>query len=45
MEASLLLATIAQQFRLTPVPGHRVTPRPDIVLRPECGVRMVLHRR
>ena len=45
MEASLLLATIAQQFRLTPVPGHRVTPRPDIVLRPECGVQMVLHRR
>ncbi len=45
MEMTLLLATIAQQFRFTLVPGHRVTPRPDIVLRAEDGVQMVLHRR
>ena len=45
MEACLQLATIAQQFRLTLVPGHPVTPRPDVVLRPKHGMRMVVHRR
>ena len=44
-EAVLLLATIAQRFRLTPVPGHQVVPVPSITLRPAHGVRMVLHER
>lgn len=45
MEAVLLLATIAQKFRLTLVPGHLVTPWPSLTLRPKGGVRVVLARR
>lgn len=45
MEAVLLLATMAQRFRLTMVPGQRVTPTPYITLRPEPGIRMRLARR
>lgn len=42
MEACLLLAAIAQRFRLTLVPGQRVTPTPYVTLRPEPGIRMLL---
>jgi cytochrome P450 len=42
MEAVLVLATIAQRFRLTLEPGQRVTPTPYITLRPEPGIRMRL---
>jgi cytochrome P450 len=45
MEAVLLLATIAQRFRLALVPGQRVTPTPYVTLRPEPGIRMLLIRR
>jgi cytochrome P450 len=45
MEAVLLLATIAQRFRLTMEPGQRVTPTPYLTLRPEPGPRMRLARR
>ena len=45
MEAILLLATIARRFRLTMVPGQRVTPTPYVTLRPEPGLRMQLARR
>jgi hypothetical protein len=45
MEAVLLLATIAQRFRLTMEPGQQVTPTPYISLRPEPGPRMRLTRR
>ena len=45
MEANLLLATLAQQFRLRPAPGEQVTPRPSITLRPGDGMRMVLEER
>jgi cytochrome P450 len=45
MEAVLLLATIAQRFRLALVPGQRVTPTPYVTLRPEPGIRMRLTRR
>ena len=45
MEAVLLLATIAQRFRLSLAPGQRVTPTPYVTLRPEPGVRMRLARR
>jgi cytochrome P450 len=45
MEAVLLLATIAQQFRLTLVPGHPVVPWPVVTLRPRYGMKMALHRR
>jgi cytochrome P450 len=40
MEAVLLVATIAQRFRLELVPGQRVTPTPYVTLRPEPGIRM-----
>jgi cytochrome P450 len=45
MEAVLILATIAQRFRLSLVPGQRITPTPYITLRPEPGIRMLLARR
>jgi cytochrome P450 len=45
MEATLLLATIAQRFRLALVPDQRVTPTPYVTLRPEPGIRMLLAHR
>ena len=45
MEAILLLATTAQRFRLTLVPGQTITPTPYVTLRPEPGIRMTLARR
>ncbi|HZC19714.1 MAG TPA: cytochrome P450, partial [Rubrobacteraceae bacterium] len=45
MEAVLLLATIAQSFRLHAAPGERAAPQPSITLRPKNGMRMLLERR
>ena len=45
MEAALLLATIAQQFRLRPVAGHVVVPVPSFTLRPKNGVQMKIEAR
>jgi cytochrome P450 len=45
MEATLLLATIAQRFRIRLVPGHPVVPMPSITLRPRHGVRGKLEAR
>ena len=45
MEAVLLLATIAQQFRLRSTPGEQIVPQPSITLRPKNGMRMVLEKR
>ncbi len=45
MEAVLLLATIAQRYRLAVVPGPPIVPQPAITLRPEGGVRVVVMRR
>jgi cytochrome P450 len=42
MEANLLLATIAQRFHLSLVPGHPVVPQPGITLRPRDGIQMSL---
>jgi len=44
-EAVLVLATIAQRFRLSLVPGQRITPTPYVTLRPEPGIRMLVARR
>jgi cytochrome P450 len=44
-EAVLLLATIAQRFRLPLVPSHRVVPMPSITLRPKHGIRVRLQQR
>ena len=41
MEATLLLATIAQHFRLRPVSDYPVVPIPSFTLRPKHGIRMI----
>jgi cytochrome P450 len=45
MEAQLVLACLAQRFRLDLVPGHPVDPEPSITLRPRHGMRMTVHAR
>jgi len=45
MEASLILATVAQRFRLRLVADHPVEPLASITLRPRHGVRVTLERR
>jgi cytochrome P450 len=45
MEATLLLAAIAQRYRLSLVPGHPVEPLASITLRPRNGIRVELHTR
>ncbi len=45
MEGVLLLATIAQKWKLKLVPGHRVEPEPLITLRPKYGMRMEVEAR
>ncbi len=45
MEARLLLATIAQHFRLSLKPGYKVEPEPMITLRVKGGLPMTLHDR
>src|SRR5229473_177809 len=45
MEATLILATIAQKYRLRLVPGHPVVPLASITLRPRYGVRVLLESR
>jgi cytochrome P450 len=38
MEASLLLATLAQQFRISLTPGREIIPSASITLRPKTGI-------
>ena len=45
MEAALVLATIAQQYRFRLVEGHPVVPLASITLRPRYGIRAVLEAR
>jgi len=45
MEGVLLLATLAQKWKLTLVPGHRVEPEPLITLRPKYGMKMQVESR
>lgn len=45
MEGVLLLATLAQKWKLRLVPGHPVEPEPLITLRPKFGMRMQLEAR
>jgi len=45
MEGVLLLATIAQKWKLTLLPGHVVEPQPLITLRPKYGMRMLVEER
>jgi cytochrome P450 len=45
MELVLVVATIAQQWRLALVPGHPVEPQPLVTLRTKHGMRMTVQRR
>ena len=45
MEGVLLLATLAQRWRLRLVPNHTVVPQPLITLRPKYGMRMQVEPR
>jgi cytochrome P450 len=44
-EARLVLAAVAQRFRMELVPGQRVEPYASITLRPKEGIRMTLAER
>lgn len=45
LEMVLVLATIAQRWRFTIVPGHEAVPKPAFTLRPWPGIPAVLERR
>jgi cytochrome P450 len=45
MEGVLLLATLAQKWKLKLIPDHRVEPEPLITLRPKFGMQMHLEAR
>ena len=45
MEAVLLLATIAQRFRIQPIPAESVKMMPTVTLRPKRGIRVTLKGR
>ncbi|PYS94633.1 MAG: cytochrome P450 [Acidobacteria bacterium] len=45
MEAVLLVATIAHEWRLRLAPNQLVEPQPRITLRPKHGIRMMVERR
>ena len=44
-EGILLLATLAQKWKLELIPGQRIEPKPMITLRPKYGVRMSISAR
>jgi cytochrome P450 len=43
MEGVLVMAMVAQRYRLELVPGYTVEPEPMITLRPRNGLKMTLH--
>jgi cytochrome P450 len=45
MELVLVVATVAQQWRLQLVPGHPVEPQPVVTLRTKHGMKMTVKRR
>jgi cytochrome P450 len=45
LEGILLIATIAQKWRLKLAPNHRVALKPLITLRPRYGMKMILEQR
>jgi cytochrome P450 len=45
MEATLLLASIAQRFQFRLESGHPVVPMPSFTLRPKHGIRMAMQKR
>lgn len=45
MEGVLVIATLAQKWKMRLVPGHRVKLQPSITLRPKYGMQMIVERR
>ena len=45
MEGILVLASIAQRYRLSLIPGQTIVPEPKMTLRPRRGIRMRVFRR
>ena len=45
MEAQLIVAMVAQKYRLHLVPGQRIEPEPIFTLRPSSSVQVTLHAR
>jgi cytochrome P450 len=45
IEAQILVAMLAQRYRLHLVPGHRVEPWALVTLRPKYGMKMTVERR
>ncbi len=45
MEAKLILAAVAQRYRLSLVPGHPVESEPSFTLKPRYGMRMNVEKR
>jgi cytochrome P450 len=45
MEGTLLVATLAQHWRMRLVLGHPVAPRPLVTLRPKFGMKMTVEQR
>ena len=45
MEATLILAIMAQQYRLTLAPGQTVTPEATLTLRPKNSIMMKIEPR
>jgi hypothetical protein len=41
MEATLLLAAIAQRFQFRSVPDHPIATVPSFTLRPKYGIKMI----
>ncbi len=45
LETMLVLATLVRKIRFRNVPGHPTWPLPSLTLRPEYGIKSVVHRR
>lgn len=45
MEAMIIVATLAQRWRIRPVEGHPVVPEPLVTLRPKHGIQVRLEAR
>jgi len=43
LEAQLIVATVAQKYRLCLVPGHSVQIHPGLILQPRHGIRVTIH--
>jgi cytochrome P450 len=45
MEGALVIATMAQSWKMRLVEGHLVEPHPMVTLRPKYGMKLIVERR